>query len=263
MSRLQAIIEVCIMWYQRITLGFATTKRCGNRHVSRGLCALTDVQHNQATWFFHVPWYIWSFFERLFFFFFFSWDKCEECFFFSANKRSKEKVKGNGKGKLEVKLWQKRKKIANSPARNRAWDLSKRGWSSTIEPPIQATSPASLFEIFSFLLSLPFPLPSTFRFFPFLFLSGVVEVDLSWHCESTDFHVRLIFVNFIIGPKFNTKVLTKGVFRCILFDGRPAFTNQEKLWRTKLVVCENLSFCSKLLKEWEPQSWIWLWDSSS
>ena len=182
-------------------------------------------------------------------------------FFFSANKRSKEKVKGNGKGKLEVKLWQKRKKIANSPAGNRAWGPSKRGWSSTIEPPRQATSPASLFEIFSFLLSLsPFNLSF---FFPFLFVSGVVEVDLSWHCESTDFHVRLIFVDFIIGPKFNTKVLTKGVFRCILFDGRPAFTNQEKLWRTKLVVCENLSLCSKLLKEWEPQSRIWLWDSSS
>ena len=42
-------------------------------------------------------------------------------------------------------------KIANAPAGNRTRDPSKRGRCSTIEPPRQATSPASLFEILSVL----------------------------------------------------------------------------------------------------------------
>ena len=42
-------------------------------------------------------------------------------------RRERSKGKEKGKGKLEVKLWQKRKKIANAPAGNRTWDPSKRG----------------------------------------------------------------------------------------------------------------------------------------
>ena len=66
-------------------------------------------------------------------------------------EEEKERGRERGEGKLEVKLWQKRKKIANAPAGNRTRDPSKRGWCSTIEPPRQATSPASLFEILSVL----------------------------------------------------------------------------------------------------------------
>ena len=42
-------------------------------------------------------------------------------------KGKEEEGKEKGKGKLEVKLWQKRKKIANAPAGNRTRDPSKRG----------------------------------------------------------------------------------------------------------------------------------------
>ena len=51
---------------------------------------------------------------------------------FSANERTKGEGKGKeeegtvkGKGKLEVKLWQKREKIADAPAGNRTRDPSK------------------------------------------------------------------------------------------------------------------------------------------
>ena len=79
--------------------------------------------------------------------------------FESANERSKgeeEEGKGRGrerkrKGKEEREIGSEAlaetEKIANAPAGNRTRDPSKRGWCSTIEPPRQATSPASLFEI--------------------------------------------------------------------------------------------------------------------
>ena len=49
-----------------------------------------------------------------------------------------------------MKLWQKRKKSL-TPSRESNPGPSKRGWCSTIEPPRQATSPASLFKILSVL----------------------------------------------------------------------------------------------------------------
>ena len=59
--------------------------------------------------------------------------------------------KGRGKGEREIgsEALVEMEEIANAPALNRTRDPSKRGWCSTIEPPRQATSPASLFEIVS------------------------------------------------------------------------------------------------------------------
>ena len=66
-------------------------------------------------------------------------------------EEGKERGRERGKEKSEVMLWQKRKKIANAPAGNLTRDPCECGWCSTIEPPRQATSPASLFEILSVL----------------------------------------------------------------------------------------------------------------
>ena len=82
----------------------------------------------------------------------------------------KRKVEGRGRGKERKRMRKKERKrkgkrereigsealaetekIANTPAGNRTRDPSKRGWCSTIKPPRQATSPASLFEILSVL----------------------------------------------------------------------------------------------------------------
>ena len=82
----------------------------------------------------------------------------------------KRKVEGRGRGKERKRMRKKERKrkgkrereigsealaetekIANAPAGNRTRDPSKRGWCSTIKPPRQATSPASLFEILSVL----------------------------------------------------------------------------------------------------------------
>ena len=112
----------------------------------------------------------------------------------------KRKVEGRGKGKGEREIGSESlvpaesENIANALAGNRTRNPSKRGWCSNIEPPRQATSPAGLSMVehqlhllgsqvrfpagtfaiffpflpklhfqFPFLLSLPFPLPSTFR----------------------------------------------------------------------------------------------------
>ena len=86
--------------------------------------------------------------------------------FFSANERSKGEGKGKeeegkgrgGKGEREREIGSEAlaetEKIANAPAGNRTRDPSKRGRCSTIEPPRQAISPASLFEILSALYPL-------------------------------------------------------------------------------------------------------------
>ena len=85
------------------------------------------------------------------------WDKCEECVFFLRKRKVGGRGIGKGRGRereLEVKLWQKQKNFANASAGNRTRDPSKRGWCSTIEPPRQATSPASVSEILSALITL-------------------------------------------------------------------------------------------------------------
>ena len=76
----------------------------------------------------------------------------------SANERSKGEGKGKeeegkgrgGKGEREREIGSEAlaetEKFANAPAGNRTRDPSKRGWCSTIEPPRQAISPASLFS---------------------------------------------------------------------------------------------------------------------
>ena len=61
------------------------------------------------------------------------------------------KRKGKGEREIGSEALAETEKIANAPAGNRTRDPSKRGWCSTIEPPRQATSPASLFEILSVL----------------------------------------------------------------------------------------------------------------
>ena len=120
--------------------------------------------------------------------------------FKSANERSKGEVKEGkrrgrerkrkGKGEREIasEALAETEKMANAPAGNRTRDPRKRGWCSTIEPPRQATSPASLFKILSvlplcdffrfchsFTSNFPFPLSLPLSFpsssFPFLFLS--------------------------------------------------------------------------------------------
>ena len=84
----------------------------------------------------------------------------------NANERSKGEGKGKeeegkgrgGKGEREREIGSEAlaetEKIANAPAGNRTRNPSKRGWCSTIEPPRQAISPASLFEILSALAPL-------------------------------------------------------------------------------------------------------------
>ena len=68
-------------------------------------------------------------------------------------KERKRKGKKKGKGEREREIGSealaKTEKIANTPAEKRTRDPSKRGWSSTIQPPRQATSQASLFQILS------------------------------------------------------------------------------------------------------------------
>ena len=61
------------------------------------------------------------------------------------------KRKGKGEREIGSEALAETEKIANAPAGNRTRDPSKRGWCSTIKPPRQATSPASLFEILSVL----------------------------------------------------------------------------------------------------------------
>ena len=70
--------------------------------------------------------------------------------------KRKQKVKGKGRGRerregnWKWSFGRKEKKIANAPAENRIRDPSKHSWyrCSSIEPPTQATSPASWFDNF-------------------------------------------------------------------------------------------------------------------
>ena len=62
-------------------------------------------------------------------------------------EEGKEKGKGEGEREIGSEALAETEKIANAPAGNRTRNPSKRGWCSTIEPPRQAISPASLFEI--------------------------------------------------------------------------------------------------------------------
>ena len=84
-------------------------------------------------------------------------NKCEECVFLAQMKfRRRRKGKGiwrerRSEREIGSEALAETEKIANAPAGNRTPDPSKRGWCSTIEPPRQATSPASLFEILSVL----------------------------------------------------------------------------------------------------------------
>ena len=64
-------------------------------------------------------------------------------------KGKEEERKGEREREIGSEALAETEKIANAPAGNRTRDPSKRGWCSTIEPPRQATSPASLFEILS------------------------------------------------------------------------------------------------------------------
>ena len=81
------------------------------------------------------------------------------------------KRKGKGEREIGSEALAETEKIANAPAGNRTRDPSKRGWCSTIEPPRQATSPASLFEMPKLHFQFPFPPLFPSSFFPFLFLS--------------------------------------------------------------------------------------------
>ena len=64
-------------------------------------------------------------------------------------EEGKEKGKGEREREIGSEALAETEKIANAPAGKRTRDPSKRGWCSTIEPPRQAISPASLFEILS------------------------------------------------------------------------------------------------------------------
>ena len=66
-------------------------------------------------------------------------------------RERKRKGKEKGKGKIGSEALAETENIAHAPAGKRTRDPSKRGWSSTIEPPRQATSQTSLFEILSVL----------------------------------------------------------------------------------------------------------------
>ena len=70
-------------------------------------------------------------------------------------KRKGEKEEGKGESEIGSEALAETGKNRKRPSRESNLDPSKHGWCSTIEPPRQATSPASLFEI----LTVPFSYP--------------------------------------------------------------------------------------------------------